>query len=63
MTGVERYAHRISFIAFNGNLKDGFEVARTHECGRKDCVNPKFLKPSTHSQSLFRAHQGRLRSR
>lgn len=43
-------AHRASWIAFKGEIAEGFEVA--HCCGVRNCVNPDHLKLITHSQNM-----------
>lgn len=39
------YAHRVSFLIFNGKLTDGLVV--DHKCKNKSCVNPDHLREVT----------------
>lgn len=41
--GKEHWAHRISYLIFNGPLPDGKEM--DHRCFCRRCVNPDHLRP------------------
>lgn len=60
--GKQRPAHRISYIAFRGEIAPGLEP--DHTCRVRDCVNPWHLEPVTHAENIRRSplvgiHSGR----
>lgn len=45
IAGKAMWAHRVSYAAFNGPIKDGMFIH--HLCGNPRCVNPKCLVATT----------------
>lgn len=43
-------AHRVSYIAFKGEITVGLEVM--HSCANRSCVNPDHLSLGTHQQNM-----------
>jgi hypothetical protein len=43
--GCNRYAHRVAYMIFVGNIPDDMEI--DHECVNSWCVNPAHLKAVT----------------
>lgn len=43
-------SHRVSFMAFNGELKEGLWVL--HKCDVADCVNPEHLYAGTREENV-----------
>ncbi len=48
--GKTHYAHRVSFLVYNGEIKPGTEVM--HSCDRPTCVNPKHLRLGSHAKNM-----------
>lgn len=48
--GSPIYAHRMSYLIYNGEFPDFALVC--HTCDNKRCVNPKHLYLGSHSQNL-----------
>lgn len=49
---VPRYAHRLSFVAFRGDIPEGLEI--DHACRVPACCNPNHLEAVTHSENMLR---------
>lgn len=45
-------AHRVTYVAFNGNVPSGLEI--DHMCKNRTCVNPKHLESVTASENVRR---------
>lgn len=46
------YAHRVSYMLFNGEIGDGLVI--DHLCRNRSCVNPKHLEQVTSSENTAR---------
>lgn len=47
------FAHRVSYLLFNGPIPDGAEV--DHLCRNRRCVRPSHLEVVTHAENVRRA--------
>jgi hypothetical protein len=47
-------AHRMSYLAYNGEIPDGYEV--DHLCRNRCCVNPSHLEATTKHANRARAY-------
>ena len=54
--GKMQLAHRISFVHWNGEIKQGLEI--DHLCRNKICCNPSHLEAVTHLENLKRGNIG-----
>lgn len=48
--GKARYAHRVSYFLFVGDVREGYEIL--HLCDVPQCVNPRHLKQGTHRENI-----------
>lgn len=59
--GKKMQAHRVSFLAFIGEIPNGFFVC--HKCDCPPCVNPEHLWIGTHQENMLdMAQKGRGRT-
>lgn len=50
--GKIKFAHRVSYIFVNGNIKKNMEL--DHLCKTRNCVNPNHLEEVTHKENVRR---------
>ena len=48
--GTTYSAHRLSYLAFNGEIPPDLEIL--HSCNRRRCVNPSHLRTGTHAENM-----------
>ena len=59
--GRARWAHRISYAAFNGPIPDGLTV--DHTCHNPSCVNPEHLRLATMAENTAEGNGRRSKTK
>lgn len=54
-----RWAHRVSYALFNGDIKEGMHI--DHKCRNRKCVNPDHLEQVTPIENYQATQRRRLR--